>query len=236
MIGNALRAQIAEYAVEMRRSNPLFYKAEDGTLSSRHIARYLADVHYLITHTPIHLARARDRARALDDHPLAKHYAQKMGEEVGHDEWAERDLSHVAPLLAAPVKREVSASMRALVEYIASVIDEDPALYLAYILFAEHLMVVGGPEWLQLLEERCGIPRTAMTVVGNHVDLDREHVEVALECIDDLVGDPRKLPRMRRVIAETVAHFERFCAQVTETEVLDGAHSAHDVDRHVSAA
>jgi len=236
MIGNALRAQIVEYAVEMRRSNPLFYKAEDGTMTSQNISRYLANVHYLITHTPIHLARARDGARARGDHALATHYAHKIGEEVGHDEWAERDLSRVAPLLAAPVKREVNASMRGLVEYIARVIDEDPALYLAYILFAEHLMVVGGPDWLQLLEERCGIPRTAMTVVGNHVDLDREHVEEALESIDDLVGDPRKLPRMRRVVAEAIAHFERFCTQVTETEVSDEGRPACGADRHVSAA
>jgi pyrroloquinoline quinone (PQQ) biosynthesis protein C len=220
----------------MRRSNPLFYKAEDGTLTSRNISQYLANVHYLITHTPIHLARARDRARAVGDEPLAKHYSHKMGEEVGHDEWAERDISRVAPLLAAPVKREVSASMRTLVEYVAGVIDEDPTLYLAYILFTEHLMVVGGAEWLQLLEERCGIPRSAMTVVGNHVELDREHVEEALETIDDLVGDPRKLPRMRRVIEETISLFERFCVEVTETEAPHDNRPAPSASRHVSAA
>jgi hypothetical protein len=234
MIANALRAQIAEYAVEMRRSNPLFYKAEDGSMTSANITRYLANVHYLIVHTPIHLGRARDRARAVGDERLAVHFEHKKGEEIGHEEWAERDISRVSPLLAVPVKREVTSSMRDMVSYIASVIDEDPTLYLAYILFAEHLMVVGGAEWLQLLEERCGIPRQAMTVVGNHVELDREHVEEALDSIDDLVGDPRKLPRMRRVIEETIAHFERFCAEVTETRHDDRA--SRSVARHISAA
>ena len=33
MIANALRAQIAEYASDMQRSNPLFYKAENGTVT-----------------------------------------------------------------------------------------------------------------------------------------------------------------------------------------------------------
>lgn len=205
-------------------------------MTSRQISRYLANVHYLITHTPIHLARARDRARAVGDDALARHFAHKMGEEIGHDKWAERDLSRVAPLLTTPVKREVLPSMQSLVDYVAGVIDEDPTLYLAYILFTEQLMVMGGSEWLQLLEERCGIPRTSMTVVGNHVELDREHVEEALESIDDLVGDPRKLARMRRVIEETTMHFEHFCADVTETEGPHDAQPARDADRHVSAA
>jgi hypothetical protein len=236
MIANALRAQIADYAVEMRRSNPLFFKAEDGTLTPGHIARYLANVHYLIVHTPIYLVRARDRARGLGLEALAQHYDHKKGEEVGHEEWAERDLSRVSPL--APAKREVASTMRDLVAYIATIIDEDPTLYLAYILFAEHLMVVGGGEWLELLETRCGIPRTSMTVVGNHVELDREHVEEALDSIDDLVGDPQKLPRMRQVIADTIAHFERFCADVTQNDAAQEKRRVNDRDAapHISAA
>lgn len=171
MIADSLRAQIEEYAVAMRRSNPLFYKAENGTLTPRHINRYLADIHYLIVHTPIHLARARDRALARGDSALANHFDHKIGEEVGHEKWAEEDLARIA-VLAPSVTGEVTPSMKVLVEYIPSIIDEDPALYLAYMLFAEHLVAVGGPAWLALLEERCGIPRSAMSVVANHAELD----------------------------------------------------------------
>ena len=106
-------------------------------------------------------------------------------------------------------------STRALLAFLESTIDEDPALYLAYILFAEYLVVLLGPEWLTLLEERCGIPRSSMTVIGNHVELDKEHVEEALAHIDDLVSDPRKLSRMREVLLQTIEHFERFCDEVT---------------------
>jgi hypothetical protein len=106
--------------------------------------------------------------------------------------------------------------MLAMIAFIERVIDEDPALYLAYILFAEYLVVLLGPQWLELLESRCGIPRTSMTVIGNHAELDREHVAEAFEVIDALVGDPQKLPAMRRVLRDTIACFEAFCRGVIE--------------------
>ena len=235
MIGDALGVEIAAYAVEMRRTNPLFTKAQDGTLTADRIASYLANIHHLIRYTPIYLARARDRARALGDERLAAHYQHKRGEEVGHDAWAERDLERVSAQTMRPVARDVVPAIRDLVAYLADMIDEDPTLYLAYILFTEQLIVLLGPEWLMLLEERCGIPRSSMTVIDNHAELDKEHVEEALEQIDDLVGDPKKLAKMRDALRASIAFFHRFCVEITSVEVRDDD-SARDIASHVSAA
>jgi pyrroloquinoline quinone (PQQ) biosynthesis protein C len=235
MIANALRVEIERYAAHMPRTNPLFYKAQDGTLTPACMTRYLANVHFLISHTPIYLVRARDRARQLGDGPLAEHYEQKRGEEQGHDAWADRDIERMSAASTTPAKRDVSQSIRELVAFLATTIDEDPALYLSYILFAEYLIVLLGPEWLRMLEERCGIPRSSMTVIGNHIELDREHVEEALDQIDALVANPRKLPRMRQVLAQTLTYFDRFCADVTE-EKSRSAWISSDAERHVSAA
>lgn len=217
MIGDALRVEIEKYAAKMRRSNPLFTKAEDGTLTPACMAHYLANVHYLVRHTPIHLERARKRAIDLQDVALAAHFAHKDEEERGHDAWAARDIERVSRTSEIVPRREPTQAMRDYVDFIASVIDEDPALYLSYILFAEYLIVLLGPEWLDLLETRCGIPRSSMTVIANHAELDKDHVEEALDEIDALVGDPTKLPRMREVLRDTIRHFERFCAEVTRT-------------------
>jgi hypothetical protein len=222
MIADALRAEIELYAVRMRQSNPLFRLAEEGTLTKEHMTRYLANVHHLLLRTPIHLVRARDRARALDDAKLAEHYENKLTEEKGHNEWAEQDMKSMAPPSVAPEsstspRGEVLRSIGELVTHNASIIDEDPSLYLAYILFAEYLIVLLGPEWLELLEERCGIPRSQMTAIGNHAELDRGHAEEAFEQIDLLVRDPRKLPRMRQVLVDTIALFDTFSAEVTGT-------------------
>jgi pyrroloquinoline quinone (PQQ) biosynthesis protein C len=235
MIADALRAEIELYAAKMRRSNPLFYKAADGTLTPACMTRYLSNVHFLICHTPIYLARAIHRSLQVGDSRLAEHYEHKRGEEQGHDAWADRDIERMSAASVAPAQRDVVPSIRELVAFLATTIDEDPALYLSYILFAEYLIVLLGPEWLCMLEERCGIPRSSMTVIGNHIELDREHVEEALDQIDALVGDPRKLPRMRQVILDVLAYFDRFCAEVTG-ERAHAVWSSPDAERHVSAA
>ena len=55
-----------------------------------------------------------------------------------------------------------------------------------------------------------------MSVVGNHAELDREHVADAFIAIDALVEDPTKLPAMRDVLTVTVKRFEAFCGGILE--------------------
>lgn len=232
MIGRALRAEIESYAVVVRRSNPLYTGAAGGTLTADHLAFYLKNVHYLIRHTPIYLRRARDRARSNGDERLALHYANKLGEEAGHDEWAAADLERISRTTQMPVAEDVAPSIRELVAWLAIMIDEDPTLYLAYILFTEHLVVVLGMDWLDHLERRCGIPKSSMSVVANHAELDRDHVEEALDRIDDLVGDPTKLPALRGALRTSISFFDRFCDEVTTLHTADKG----DDRAHVSAA
>jgi hypothetical protein len=234
MIANALRVEIERYAARMKRSNPLFWKAEDGTFTSECMVNYLTNVRHLVWHGQLYIGRAGERALAVGDAALAKHYQHKRREEAGHEAWADRDIQRVSAASMGPVNPDVLPSVHGLVAFLATTIDEDPALYLSYMLFAEYLIVLLGPEWLQMLEERCGIPHSSMTVIGNHIELDREHVEEALDQIDALVGDPRKLPRMRAVLLDVLAYFDRFCAEVTEERHETWV--SPDVERHVSAA
>lgn len=219
MLSDALRVHIEGFASAARSRNPLFTMAASGELEPAHLARYLADVRQLVHHTPLHLVRARDAALRRGDAPLAAHFARRLGEEDGHEAWALEDLGRIAPLVSP--RQATSGAMRALLGFIESTIDEDPALYLAYILFAEYLTVLLGPAWLALLEERCGIPRAGITVVANHAELDRDHVAAALEEIDALVADPSKLPRMRRVLDEAFVFYEGFCEEVATLATLD---------------
>lgn len=229
MIGRALRAEIDRYAHEMKGSNPLYTKAVDGTLTPAILTRYLTNIHHMLCLTPVMLARAERRARELGDEALAAHFAKKNVEEVGHDAWAERDLARMSQELRAKAPRAVVPAIRALVRWLEETVDREPALYLSYILFTEQLVVILGPEWLALLERNCGIPRTSMTAIGNHVELDKHHVEEALGEIDDLVGDPTKIVAMRDTLHTAMSHFDRFCVEVTSVEVPT------DVRREASA-
>jgi len=161
----------------------------------------------------------------------------KLSEEAGHDKWAEADL---LTLNADPGDRGVQPSIRELVDYIHNIIDREPILYLAYILFAEYLTVSVGPKWLHLLEEKCKVSSGAMSVVAKHIELDKFHVEEALDCIDDLVGDPAKLPLLREVLRASMAYFERFMTELAnnyDTEVPDDRASGTTVSTaHAPAA
>jgi hypothetical protein len=235
MIANALRLDIEKYAAKMPTSNPLFRKAEDGSFTSTSMVSYLANVRHLSCEAQLYLSQAGRLASERGDELLARHYAHKRHEELGHEVWADRDIARITAKSTAPVAHDVLPSIHGLIAFLGRVVDEDPSLYLAYTLFAEYLIVLLGTEWLLLLEERCGIPRSSMTIIGNHIELDREHVEEAFDEIDALVGDPSKLPRMREVLAETLAHFDRFCAEVT-ADSSDLAWHPLNANQHVSAA
>ena len=64
-----------------------------------------------------------------------------------------------------------------------------------------------------------------MTAVDKHVELDREHAEEGFAVIDDFVGDPSMLPLMRQVMAESMAHFDAYCAEAVNAG--EGAVAAH---------
>lgn len=212
MIGNALRIDIEQW-VARRDEKPLYVHTKAGTLTGDMLARYLASLHYLISHTPIHLTRARERARAAGDEALAAHMQHKFDEEIGHHVWAERDLEELARTGKSTSRGEAMPSAVLLARAVEAAIDEDPCLYLAYIAFVEYVTVMVGPEWMELLHERCGIPRTSVTVIDNHVDLDREHAEEGFAVMDDLVGDPKMLPKMREAMRGFTELFDAYCAE-----------------------
>jgi hypothetical protein len=216
MISAELRREIEAYALRMRRAGDLFRHAERGLLTPDSIAYYVANLRVLVEHTPHNLALARDCARERGHHELADHYAHKMGEEEGHDRWAENDLSNLRQTFAVSTSTALSPAIEGLIAYLRDAIRTEPTSYLTYILFAEYVTVLVGPELLAVLERRCGIPRTSMTVVGHHVELDKGHVEEGLKQIDALTGGGDCAPAMRETLGQSMAYFDRFCGEICE--------------------
>ena len=213
MISDALRTDIELWARRVD-GNTLFQLARSGRLTPAIVTRYIANVTYMVRLTPAHLRRAQDRARALGDIALFEHYVHKLEEEIGHAAWGEADLRALGPSVT-PITASATPAIERLAEYIPRVIDEDPALYLCYLALTEYITALLGPELLSLIEELNGVPRSSMTIVDKHIELDREHSEEAWGVIDDLVGDPGKIGRMRSALAEMIEHFDAFCVELT---------------------
>jgi hypothetical protein len=229
MISDALRIDIEKWSVR-KDENPVFHRARTGRLTRAMITRYIANVTYMIGLTPRMLMHARDEARKRNDQPLAQFFQQKLEEETGHVEWGEADLESLTKVAVAPTSTATTASIEAMAKYLTSTIDRDPALYLAYVAFTEYITVLLGPELLSSIEEHCGVPRTSMSVIDNHIVLDQGHVEENFGIIDDLVPDPRKLSPMRNTLSDIFGFFDGFCREVALTDAND------ESTRHVSAA
>ena len=199
----------------MDAESPLYRAAAQGTFTPAAARRYLASVRYLIGQTVPHLRRARDVACARQARELAEHFSQKLAEEDGHERWAEADLAALRERFGGD-PADVSPPMRALVAYLEWTIDRDPRLYLAYILFAEYLIALRADDWLDLLESRCGIPKSTMTVIAHHAELDRHHAREGIDAIDTLVTDAELEGPMQEVLATVLQYFQRFSADVVE--------------------
>jgi hypothetical protein len=168
----------------------------------------------LVEHTAPNLALARECATKQGNDALAAHFAHKMTEEDGHERWADNDLSNLRRKFLVPASSPTSPAIDELLAYLRGAIRQEPVTYLAYILFAEYLTVLVGPELLLSLERHCGIPRSSMTVVGRHVELDKGHVAEGLHEIDDLANEERYSLPMQATLGRSMTYFERFCEEI----------------------
>ncbi len=188
-----------------------------GTLEPEMFSRFLVNCHHLVEHTPIHLTLAEKISREKGHEELAAYYKTKFVEESGHDKWAEADIA-----LLKKQKRQVKMSssidpsMKTFVLHIESLIRKDPYLYLPYIFFAEYLTVIYGPTMNKALVEKCGYLPGSMTVVENHAELDKEHVNEWEDVIEDIVDAGAYRAAFLDVLNETIRlhkHFFEACAE-----------------------
>src|SRR5688572_19119798 len=92
MISSLLLTDIDDYVTELRASSPLLRAARNGTLPRQAVGRYLRSLHYLLCATPEHLSLAARLAEHAGSSELGRYFEKKLGEEVGHDRWAEADI------------------------------------------------------------------------------------------------------------------------------------------------
>lgn len=209
MIVQDLKTKIEDYAARLERDNRLLRLARAGGVSSEIITAYLSGVLFMIRHTPIHLELAARQARAVGREDLAGFFLHKITEERGHDQWAMQDFKELAKLFGAAAAQPPHASMVALVGVVERAIGRQPASYLAYILLVEYLTVLIGPAWLAALEQRCGIPRHALSVVSKHVELDQQHVEDGLLSLNRLLTDA-DTAALTDLLARSIACYDAF--------------------------
>jgi hypothetical protein len=217
VIANSLKTEIEDYAAQLLRSSRLFRLAQEGAVTPGTVSAYLFNLRYLFRNNVAHLKLASKESEARGWSALANYYDTKATEEHGHDAWADNDLATVTRKHDVMLPSQPSPALAELIEYLRDVIRTAPQRYVAYILLVEYTTVLAGPAWLKALDERCGFPPSSLTAVGNHVELDREHVSEGLAEINELIA-PGELPGLTETLLSSMRYLERFCDEISAAD------------------
>lgn len=184
MLSTILREDVETYADSLLQNSPLLSQAWAGALSPAAVGYYLDGLRYITRESTRLLLLAANQARSLGHFELEAHFRHKAEEEIGHDRWAEADLRRLESDFKIHLSREQSPALVRLILFLTETILERPICFMAYVFLVEHITVKLGPHWMAALEGKCGISRSHLSVVHNHVELDVDHVTEELAEID----------------------------------------------------
>lgn len=205
------KKRVEQYWDHLKLHDPYNRAILDGTATQEMVTHFLTNIRYLVQHTPIHLNQAIQEAEQRDQKKLAEFFRHKYEEERDHDKWADSDIAQLNQKWPQPhLNLAIDPTMLNLVKHIENTISEDPYLYLGYIFFAEYLCVVGGPEMIEGLEKKCGFPPQSMTIVANHAELDKEHVDEWIQITRDLVDEAKYEKALLESLEKTIKIHQEF--------------------------
>lgn len=223
MLGNLVKSEVETFYSQLKTDSLFFRATEQGQVSEATLSLFISNLHYLVSHTPLHLQLAKRISTDRGHHKLATYFSQKIEEETGHDQWAATDLVSLKSTL--PPSSQITGAMLSLVDTVESLIRRSPYLYLPYIFQAEYLTVIGAPEWFELLESRCHIDRSKVSIVANHAELDKHHAAEGVDFLNQELAQGASPDEVRTVLAETLNLYKNFlnevihatCARTTRT-------------------
>lgn len=216
MSNEKVKIEIEIAAQNFLQSNPFINKARSGSLTRAQVTRYLKNILYSIEFTPIHLKAASLRAGELGLTEIAKFMNDKYIEEYGHDKWVRADLRKLGVPSELHNKKELTHGIIDLIKFVETLVYGNPLYYIAYITFAEYFTVLVAPELLDCIINKCGIPKSALTVVSNHGELDKKHVNDDFNTLKIFVDSPEKTKEFIQVIhksAEIINQHFSECAE-----------------------
>jgi hypothetical protein len=203
-----LSLQMDLFVEDLLSSSMLFSGPSKGIITKDIIKNYLHNVKYLIHHTPKHLSMAVKQADQFERSLFKSFFLEKIAEEDGHENWADVDLNQKHGTDCDPNK--VDINIKNLMTYVENSILNDERCYIGYIFLSEYVTVnLGGP-WLSDLERYCGIKPDQLSVVKNHVELDKHHINDDLEILNKMFNDPNLQNETLKFVENCMDYFKKF--------------------------
>lgn len=213
-----LKENIEKSVEEFRRSNPFFMRIKEGRIGDPQVRLYLLNVRYLFEKTTEFLSLARNLCKERNDIAGFEFFSHRYDEEYGHKTWAENDLKQMGEEKFAEKNDWINPSLIELMDYLQAKIEKEPRLYLSYIAHAEYLTTLLATEFLNELEEKCGVQKENMTAIDNHGEVDKEHALEDFDVIDELVEGHVDEVEFLDIQKEAEKYFEPFWQMLSETK------------------
>ncbi|MEY4616357.1 MAG: hypothetical protein RJB66_1317 [Pseudomonadota bacterium] len=191
MFDQKIKTEIETATKNILTNNKLVLTAQNGHLTKDLVVRYVKNCLYAVRHTPIHLTKARDVAQVRGLAELSAFMTDKFNEEIGHDAWAMNDLDALGAAQDIALDSDITQANQLLMTWVGDLSTNHPLSYLAYITFVEYFTVLAAPPFLESLE-KAGYPRSSLSVIALHEELDKDHVVHDLGVIVDLVDTEDK--------------------------------------------
>ncbi len=213
-----LTQHIQDFFLSLKKNNSFYQRVFKGTLTATELTRFLQNVSFLTTHTPQHLKLAQSIAAAQGHHALAHYFEVKLSEEVGHDEWGNEDVKSLQKHYnVSSDQLGILPEMRAFVARNEDMIRLDPFDYFIYVLYAEYFTVLAGPACLAAIEKNNQIPKSMMSIIGKHAELDQHHVAEWAEEAQKLGLTLQNADAYRKVLDDIMERYANFCEALVQT-------------------
>ena len=179
-----------------------------GTLKIEQYRAILREMFHQVREHPQMLMQAASKLRGRD-REMVKAFFNHASSEVGHDQLALNDYVTLGgDASAVPYQYPLPATSALLAFGYYQIHEANPIGYLGYLFFLEFAPTATGTGLMQQLET-IGVPRTAMTFIGDHAEIDVHHNRLMERYALQLLHTQANLEAVAHVMETTATLYGR---------------------------
>jgi pyrroloquinoline quinone (PQQ) biosynthesis protein C len=167
-------------------SSPAMQRILTGNLTANHYKSYLRQTYHYTKDNPQIQALATVHFHGADRKFVRMFYKHAISE-IGHDELALNDLKTMGENIdQVRIENPLPATVALNAFVFYQIYNRNPIGYLGYLYFLEFLPTSSGAGYMNLLE-MAGIPKSAMTFLLEHTNVDVYHNKLMEKYLEGLV-------------------------------------------------
>lgn len=206
---NAYNALVAAWHTNLETvsRSKAFELISTGSITRRQYAAVLRQIFHNVRENPQFMTLATSRFRG-DQREVIKSLMRHALSESGHEDLALHDIEALGEDISAiPYERPLPATFAMRASAFHMIEHHEPVACLGYMFHLEYTPTQLGQKYIAALE-KSGIPRSAMTFLAEHAEVDVAHCKLMEMYCENLVRTPEQLGAvlyMQRLTAELYA-------------------------------